>query len=279
MFSDKTALVTGGGSGIGRGLAVALAREGAKVIVADIREAPAKDVAEEIKAEGGEAIGLACDVSDYEAVAAMKARANDAFGVVSFLFANAGASAFDYITDMIPGDVAWIVEVNMLGVSHCLQAFLPDMIAQKSGHVVATASMAGLIPGWLPAHAPYTASKAGVIGMMFNLRPELAPHNVGCMVLCPGAVTSNMTSAPNYRPARFGGPRNEDMKVPDGLTLSEQMVFRPPEQAARMTFEAMRKGRMMALTDGARRDLFMRSYVDEVMLAFDDVDAFDKAEG
>jgi NAD(P)-dependent dehydrogenase (short-subunit alcohol dehydrogenase family) len=280
MFAGKTALITGGGSGIGRSLALALSGEGANVVVADLREDAAQAVADEIKGGGGQAIGIACDVSDFNAVKVVKERANAAFGVVSYLFANAGATTLERITDLTPRDFAWITEVNVYGVSNFVQAFVPDMIAQKSGHVVATSSMAGLIPGWLPLHVPYSTSKAGVIGMMFSLRLELAPHGIGSTVLCPGAVITNIASAPRYRPDRFGGPQDKAMKAPPaGFTLAQPMgPPRTAEETALMTLAAVRQNRAIVLTDATLRDFFMRSYVDEVLTAFDDAVAFDAAK-
>src|SRR5688572_276102 len=155
----RVALVTGGGSGIGRGLALALAADGAAVAVADIRADAAKAVAEEVAAAGGRAVGLACDVSDRAAVARTKAEAEAALGRVSLLFANAGATHFDRMAEMPADEVDWIIQVNLMGVTNCVMAFLPEMIAARDGHVVATASMAGILAGWIPYHAPYSAAK------------------------------------------------------------------------------------------------------------------------
>ena len=128
-IAGKVALVTGGGSGIGRGLAVTLAREGARVIVADILEENAQKVAAEIQAAGGSALPVVCDVCERAAVRRMKAQAEQAFGAVSLLFANAGATSFERLTDMSEDDVDWILTVNLLGVTNCLTTFLPAMVA------------------------------------------------------------------------------------------------------------------------------------------------------
>ncbi|TAL04038.1 MAG: SDR family oxidoreductase, partial [Rhodospirillaceae bacterium] len=173
-IAGKVALVTGGGSGIGRGLALALAAEGARIVVADIIKDNAEAVAAEIKKAGGSAVAVACDVSDRTSVRKMKAEANQALGNVSLLFANAGATSFERLTDMSDDDVDWIIQVNLMGVTNCLTTFLPDMIAARDGHVVATASMAGMLPAWIPQHAPYSAAKMGIIGMILNMRMELA---------------------------------------------------------------------------------------------------------
>jgi NAD(P)-dependent dehydrogenase (short-subunit alcohol dehydrogenase family) len=275
----RTALVTGGGSGIGRALARALAAEGAFVVVADILEERAQLVAGGIRHAGGSALAVACDVSDRAAVRSVKAEANAAFGAVSLLFANAGVTSVERLNDLPDTDVDWLTGVNLLGVFHCLQAFLPDMIADRAGHVVATASMVGLIPSWLPHHATYVATKAGVIAMMLNLRAELSEVGIGCTVLCPGGVATRIHDTPRYRPARFGGPSEPAAKVPEmaqAFVQSQNISFRPPEEVADMVLLAVRENRPMVVTDSTRRQLFMQGYVDVVLSAFEDVAEFDR---
>ena len=278
-LAGRTAFVTGGGSGIGRGLAVALAAEGVAVAVADILPERAESVADEIARGGGSAIGLACDVSDRASVRDAKEKVQARLGAVSLLFANAGVTSVEPLADLSPDHFDWITEVNLWGVSNCLQAFLPEMIAARAGHVVATASMAGLIPSWLPCHVPYTAAKAGVIGMMLNLRMELAESGVGCTVLCPGGVATRIHETPLYRPTRFGGPSQERLKAAPRAFVqhTEKLRFRPPEEVARMVLAAVRADRAIVVTDASQREIFLQRYVDVVLSAFDDAAAFDRA--
>jgi NAD(P)-dependent dehydrogenase (short-subunit alcohol dehydrogenase family) len=273
----RTAFVTGGGSGIGRALAHALATEGASVVVADILQERAESVADEIARGGGSALSVACDVSDRAAVREAKDKANAAFGAVSLLFANAGVTSVEPLADLTQEHFDWITQVNLWGVSNCLQAFLPDMTAQRAGHVVATASVAGLIPTWLPYHVPYTAAKAGVIAMMLNLRAEVSELGIGCTVLCPGGVATRIHQTPRYRPARFGGPSQERLKAAPRAFVqeTEQLRFRPPEEVAEMVMIAVRENRPLVVTDAKQRELFLQSYVDVVLSAFDDAAAFD----
>jgi NAD(P)-dependent dehydrogenase (short-subunit alcohol dehydrogenase family) len=275
-IGGRVAVVTGGGSGIGRGLAMALAAEGASVAVADIRLDGAEAVAEEITAQGGRAIGVVCDVSDRASVHRMKARVEADLGTASLLFANAGATHFDRMSEMSEDDVDWILSVNLIGVSNCTMAFLPDMMAARDGHVVATASMAGLLPGWIPQHAPYSGAKLGVVGMMLNLRIEAAEYGVGVTVLCPGGVITGMKNSPSYRPERFGGPSDRKVRRPEGFFEKVKLAFRPPEEAAQMVLRAVRDNRPMVVTDGSLRQVFVDTYVNVVMDAFDEADAFDR---
>jgi NAD(P)-dependent dehydrogenase (short-subunit alcohol dehydrogenase family) len=124
-IAGKVAFVTGAGSGIGRAVALALGREAAAVVAADIDGARAQAVAAEIREAGGQALAVACDVSDRASVRRARAEANGAFGRVLLLFANAGATSFDPI-ESVPDEIMdWIIEVNLMGVSHCAQVFLP----------------------------------------------------------------------------------------------------------------------------------------------------------
>jgi len=274
-IAGKAAVVTGGGSGIGRALARALAAEGVPVVVADILEENAQAVTREITDAGGAARAVVCDVSDRASVRKLKAEANGAFGTISLLFANAGATSLEPLTALSDDDFDWITQVNFFGVSHCLRAFLPDMLAQRAGHVVATASLVGLIPPFLPRHVPYTAAKAGVIAMMLNLREEVSEAGIGCTVLCPGGVATRIGDTPRYRPARFGGPFERSLKRPEGFVQAHKIVFRPPEDVAEMVLLAVRENRPMVVTDAAQRDDFVRDYVDVVLSAFAAAEAFD----
>lgn len=273
----RTAVVTGGGSGIGRALARALAAQGSSVVVADIRPECAESVAAEIEASGGSALPVACDVSDRASVDALRAQIRSELAAPSLLFANAGVTCLDRLTDMSPEHVEWIVSVDLLGVSHCLQAFLPDMLAARSGHVVATASMAGLVPDSVPFHAPYAAAKAGVIAMMLNLRAELVGTGVGCTVFCPGGVATRIAETPRYRPARFGGPGEGTLRPPEGFQLPRDVGYCSAEEAAARLLAGVRDDRPMVVTDASFREPF-GEYVELTRTAFDEAAAFEAGE-
>lgn len=274
--AGKVAFVTGGGSGIGQALAEALAAEGGSVVVADIAQDRAAEAAAAIERRGGSALGVACDVSDRRSVAEARARAVDAFGPPSLLFANAGVTALQPLVEMSPADIDWILSVDLLGVVYCLEAFLPDMVAARSGHVVATSSSAGLIPESLPIHAPYAAAKAGLIGLMLNLRQELAESSVGCTVVCPGGVATRIGQSAANRPERFGGPSAGGVTPPQGVVIERPIVFRQPAEVAQMVLRGVRDDRPMVLTDASWREKFVRSYVDLVLEAFEQVERFDE---
>ena len=273
-IAGKVAVVTGAGSGIGRALALALGREGAAVVAADIGDDRAEEVAAEIRTAGGRAIAVACDVSDRASVRAAHAAANQAFGKVLLLFANAGATSFDPIESVSDEIMDWIVEVNLMGVSHCAQVFLPDMMAAGDGHVMATSSMAGLIPDLVGEHAHYAAAKLGVVGLLFSLRREVQASGVEVTVLCPGGVKTAMAQSGSYRPERFGGAFQRTRSAP---AYHKVQLFRPPEEVAEMVLLAVRNNRPVVVTDDSYRKIFLGQYVDPVLAAFDDVVTFDAA--
>lgn len=277
-IAGRIAVVTGAGSGIGRGLAVTLAKQGASVAVADILLDNAQRVVDEINAAGGIALAVHCDVCDRTSVNTMKAAVTGALGPVSLLFANAGATSFEYLDKMPENDIDWIVQVNLMGVMNCLMAFYPDMAKARDGHVFATASAAGLLPAWVPYHAPYSGAKMGIIGTMLNLRIEALEAGVGCTVLCPGGVESGMKdNNARYRPAQFGGPEAGGVKIPEGFFQAADLHFRPAEEVAELCLQAVRDNRALVVTDGSMRQIFTEGYVETVTAAFDYVDAFDRS--
>jgi NAD(P)-dependent dehydrogenase (short-subunit alcohol dehydrogenase family) len=264
----KVAVVTGGASGIGLGIATVLARAGARVAIADIMASDAARAAAEI---GHGAIAVACDVSDRAAVRAMKAEVNRRLGAVQLLVANAGVTLFDELTAMSDADVDWVIDVSLYGVVHCVQAFLPDMIAARTGHVVATASAAALMAPFVGEHAPYVAAKAGIVGLIFSLLPDLGKHGVGASVLCPGAVQSRIAASPRYRPARYGGPREGETAMPQDV----RAIGRPALEVGQMVLEAIRANRPVIVTDPSHRPGFDQGFVRLVHEGFDAAEAFD----
>ena len=271
-IAGKVAFVTGAGSGIGHALALALGREASAVVVADIGGERAEAVAVEIREAGGRALAIACDVSDRAAVRQAHAEATAAFGKVALLFANAGATSFDPIESVGDEIMDWIVEVNLMGVSHCVQVFLPDMIAAGGGHVMATSSLAGLIPDLVGEHAHYAAAKLGVVGLLFSLQREVQERGIETTVLCPGGVKTAMASSGSYRPERFGGAFQRTRTAP---AYHKVQLFRPPEQVAEMVLDAVRRNRRVVVTDDSYRRVFLDQYVAPVLAAFDDAALFD----
>lgn len=280
QIRGKAALVTGGGSGIGKGLAKGLSKQGASVAVADIILENAQRVAEEINASGGQAVAIHCDVCERESIKKMKDAANMALGPIGLLFANAGATSFDPLMEMSDNDVDWIIQVNLMGVMNTTRAFLPDMMAAREGHIVATASMAGLLPGWIPVHVPYSAAKMGIIGLMMNLRLEMKEYNVYTTSYCPGGVATGMKANNSlYRPAKFGGPSAGEVHIPDASFKSKSIRFFTPDEIAPMVLRAVENNRPFVFDHAEQRQFFRETYSDVVEACYDDIETYEREFG
>jgi len=191
------AFITGGASGIGRGTAQALATRGVCVTIVDVNG----DALEAAVREGGDRMrGLLLDVRDREAWAKAKAEAEATFGPVDLLFNNAGICSTGYeLADMDPASFDRIVGVNLFGTFNGISAFAPDMRARRRGHIVNTASYVAIAPPQYGVGGSYVASKFGIVGLSEVLRMEMAPHEIGVSVLCPGHIATGMGRSPANR--------------------------------------------------------------------------------
>ena len=191
QFSGKVALVTGGASGLGRGSAIALAKEGAKIVVADIAVAGAEATAQAITDAGGQAISVKADVTNSSEVEAMIRTAVEAFGRLDFALNNAGSDGVRARTADYPEEV-WhrVIDLNLTGVFLCMKSELAVMVKQRSGVIVNMASVAG-VTGF-PGHAAYTASKHGVIGLTKTAAIDYAKLGIRINTICPAYTHSPM---------------------------------------------------------------------------------------
>lgn len=184
------AVVTGGGGGLGRAFCLALARRKAKVVVSDVDLVAAERTAGEVRAAGGEAIAASCDVRRFEDVEAVAKLAEKAFGGTDLIVNNAGVAVGGEIGTVSPDDWRWVVDINLLGVAHGLEAFVPRLRTQGRGYVINVASAAGLISG--ARLGPYNATKAAVVAMSETLAAELLGTKIHVTVLCPTFFQTNI---------------------------------------------------------------------------------------
>ncbi len=206
------ALITGGGSGIGAQTGIQMAGRGDTVILADINKEAADDVAARIVASGGKAESAALDVRNGGAFDALVARVVADHGRIDLIFNNAGIGVGGPIEDLTADHWQRIVDVNILGVVNGIRAAYPHMIRQGDGHIVNTASLAGLVPS--PMLAPYAMTKHAVVGLSTSLRPEAAVHGIRVTALCPGPTETPILDS--------RGP--EDLAANEGVSARDLLT-------------------------------------------------------
>jgi NAD(P)-dependent dehydrogenase (short-subunit alcohol dehydrogenase family) len=225
------AVITGAGSGIGRATAHAFVRRGARVVVTDIDGDRATRVAGEL---GEQAVGIACDVTSLSDLEGARDLALERFGRVDLVMNNVGVLAVGPV-EAIPLE-AWerVIDINLLGVVRSNLVFLPVLLGQGSGHVVNTASTAGLLPYGFD-RLPYTATKHAVVGLSQSLALYLRPRGIGVSCLCPAGVATNISEQITFygTPAP---PRGPDFPVVDAGLVGELVV------------EGVAQGRFLILT-------------------------------
>ena len=239
-FVGATAIVTGAASGIGRALAEELAKRGCEVVAADLQVALAKEVAAEICASGGKASAVKIDVTDFPAMRKLVRETIKRFGRLDYIFNNAGIVIGGGVDLYCIADWNTVIDVNIRGVINGIQAAYPIMLAQGFGHIVNTASMAGLMPG--PGNTVYTMTKHGIVGLSLSLRGEAALAGVRVSVICPGVIRT---------PILEGGGRYGKMLIdvpPEEMRrLFERLRPMPPHVFARKVLDAVAKNKAIII--------------------------------
>lgn len=241
-LTGKVAVVTGGASGIGRGIATRLVDQGMKVVIADIEQGALQQTAAEIGA-----VGIRTDVSDAASVQKLADEILSKFGAVHLVCNNAGVGSLGRIADMTFKDWQWVINVNLWGVIHGTQIFLPLLKRNADGgHFVNTSSMGGL--GTMPGLGGYAVTKFGVVALTETLAQELAEDgsNVGATVLCPGTVRTNIANSSRNRPAGLeGGLADVDLEASEfGATLR----WMDPLDVGDVVIRAVKRGDLYAFT-------------------------------
>jgi NAD(P)-dependent dehydrogenase (short-subunit alcohol dehydrogenase family) len=247
-LGGRTAVVIGGGSGIGRGTALQLASEGARVVVADIDGASAESVADEISQSDGTAIAAMVDATDRDSLGALVETSRAAFGHVHLLANNVGVVTNTRLDEASEADWAWVIEFNLMSIVRAVDVFLPSLREHgEPAHIVNNASMAALVIRTGNLHLGlYTATKHALLGYTEVLRHELAAEGIGVSILCPGQVVSNIArSSARVRPERYGGPLAPP-PVPAGATMPARAL--PAEEVGRLVVRAIKENRTHILT-------------------------------
>jgi 2-hydroxycyclohexanecarboxyl-CoA dehydrogenase len=216
-LTGKVALITGGASGIGLGMAQAFAATGMRVAIADVDEAALESAAKGLREAGARVEALTLDVRDREGWQAVVDATEAALGPIQVLCNNAGVTAYEPLVQQTFDYWDWVIGVNLTGTFNGVRTLGPRMIARRvGGHIVNTASIAGLYANRNFTVGVYTASKFGVVGLSEMLRREMAAHDIGVSVLCPGLVRTNI--GPNVARMR------PDAATPRELTEKQKQL-------------------------------------------------------
>lgn len=244
-LKGKTAVITGAASGIGRGIAERCIKEKMRVVLADVEQNSLQKTFHELNGDSAGLISVLTDVTKEEDVDALARAAIDKFGEVHLLCNNAGVAAGSSAWECSLSDWKWVIDVNLLGVINCVQAFVPKMLAQNTeGHIVNTSSMAGLA-GFHPS-APYQVTKHGIIALSENMHHYLAMQGskLKVSVLCPGAVNTRIMDAERNRPEKLRDEKTQAPLDPEQQAMAD--MFKKiiengmsPEETADHVFDAI----------------------------------------
>jgi NAD(P)-dependent dehydrogenase (short-subunit alcohol dehydrogenase family) len=262
-FDGRVAVITGGGSGIGLGMAEAFAGLGMRVVLADIDTGRLETASARVEATGAAGVlAVPTDVRDPAAVDDLARRTIEAFGAVHVLCNNAGVSTLGYLWETSLEDWRWLMDINVFGVVNGIRPFTPLLLDQDEAHIVNTASMAGLMAS--TGSGPYCASKHAIVGLSKTLRSELNirwPH-VGVSVMCPGEVDTNIADGIRTK----GSPK--DLANIDALRRRLHGAMDPLD-VGHLVVDAMRERRFWVLPNGTAYLAPVRVEVDELFASGD----------
>jgi NAD(P)-dependent dehydrogenase (short-subunit alcohol dehydrogenase family) len=252
-LAGKIAVITGGASGIGKGTALALARRGADVVLADVNGARLGEARAEVEAVGRRALAVRCDVTQDAEVERLARVAIGEMGRVDLLMNNAGVVCCGALEEIPIADWQWAFDVNVLGVVRGIRAFLPHFLERGRGYVVNTASMAGLF-ALTGEGAPYVATKFAVVGLSESLALYCKPRGIGVSVLCPGAVDTNLGET-----GRVVGMTPERLAADTAASVA---LLGPsvlhPDQVGELVAEAVEEERFLIHSDPAHAALLVQ---------------------
>ena len=261
-FEGKTAVITGGASGMGLSMAESFAREGMNIVLADVEESALKIAAEHIESLGATVLAVQADVASETAMDHLGDATRERFGDPDVLCLNAGVAGGGGQTDLLStNDWKWAIDVNLYGIIHGLRVFLGDMRARNAGHIVITASVAGLTS--FPGSIPYNATKHAAVSIAEGLFSELAEADSQVRVhcLCPGIVATQIHRSDRNRPKELENEPSADEEVSreqraalEGFMESLYSEAKKPNEVAELVFAAIVENRFWIQTDGYFRD-------------------------
>jgi len=250
-FKGKTAVVTGASSGIGRAMAIALAKEGADIVLAARNKTALEAVKKEIEALGRKAVAIECDVSQDDSVAAMKDKALKAFKNIDILLNDAGTGLRGSLEDVTLGEWRTLININLMGYVRTVHAFLPHFIKRGSGYIVNVSSIQAMGYGMEDLNTPYVTTKAAIIGFTDCLSSYLKPKGIKVSCHIPGGVTTNIASASIYSGSE---KRKKELRENDA-NFRERPGFLTPEECAAQLLDGMKKELYYILTPARMADM------------------------
>ena len=248
MLEGKVAAVTGAASGLGRAMALAFAGEGMHAALADVDEPGLKSTLNEVQSRGVRAFAMRVDVSRYQEVESFCSKAIAQFGAMHVVCNNAGVSPLGAVWENTLADWQWILGVNLWGVIHGVRAFVPRLLAQGEGHVVNTASVAGLISP--PGMGAYNVTKHAVVALSESLYHDLRLRGspVGVSVLCPAYVPTGIADSERNRPRELLNPAKSSSKEETMLKKAVASGKLSADDVARAVVAAVKEERFYVLT-------------------------------
>jgi NAD(P)-dependent dehydrogenase (short-subunit alcohol dehydrogenase family) len=260
----KVAVITGGASGIGLATAERLAQRGERLVLADIEEAALASAVDRLRATT-DVIGVRTDVADQSSVRQLAEHAYAAFGAVDILFLNAGVGTTGPLVEASHADWEWMINVNLWGCIHGVEAFLPRMLeAERGGSLVFTSSFAGLVTN--AGLGPYSVAKYGVMALAETLERELRGTGISVSVLCPMMVRTNIESSHRNRPTELGGTTGgKDVDFSDPAMAGKVVSA---ERAAEIVVDGIDNSRLYLFTHPECRSMIMRRF-NRIDAAFD----------
>lgn len=245
----RSAIITGGGSGIGRACALRLAEEGAGVMVGDIRPESAAETARMVESAGGKASSCHCDVAGERDVEDMTAKTMEEFGRLDILVANAGTAAFGGIHETSLEDWERVIRVQLTGTFLCARAALRHMIKQGGGNIITMGSVSSVVVGAGGSAASYKAAKGGILQLTRAIATEYAHKGVRANCVCPGAVKTNIAKHVGEDAAGMSSEIREEMRaytvdvpitrVADPMEIANVVAFLASDESSFMTGSAV----------------------------------------
>ncbi|KAF2099275.1 NAD(P)-binding protein [Rhizodiscina lignyota] len=261
-LKGKTAVITGGATGIGKAVAFEFAKDSMNIVIASTNQERLAETAKEIEAAGApKVLPIVCDVSDRSSVKSLHDQVAKTFGPVDVLVLNAGVTTSGEFARHRERDWDWVYDVVLGGVVNFVQLYYPEMYERKSGHIVITGSQAGMVPNWFTLHGPYTSAKSAVMALGAALQAESQEHGVGITnVIVAGTVTDIMKSE-RSRPEKYGDALVSEVKKREARRI-------PASDTAQMIVEGIKENKLWVATHPELKDL-TKGYFDHILAAYD----------